>query len=244
MTLFNEGDSQLSLLIENSMERASLVLAAQSITDKLQNMAETLAKIEVSDVIPMIDSMKEQFGPEVAQRFEGVVSGKLREMSESLRTARDDIGNEIIRMEASVNGTPVSDMQMDGMDSAPAGDSDMEMDSDPVADAAAAAAPDASAAPAADAPTDAAPAGDDFSNLFGDAADTGPAGRARKEGVEHSGAKALRESTNPDALVRKLFAETVKKDNNAAFAVDHVAEYYEIDADDVIDIILESRKGR
>lgn len=239
MKLINEGKDRLSFLIESGMERASLVLAAQSITDSLQDMAEKLAKIEASDVMPMMDSMKENFGPEVAQRFEQTVSEKLRAMSEALRSARDEIGNEIIRMEASVNGQPVSDMQMDALN---------DETSDPeIGDMGA----DAADAPVAE-PMDDAAGGDpvgggedseqDFSSLFGDAPDA-PLGRARKESVELTGVEQLKESSNPDQLIVARFRSELRECRETATAARNVAEYFEIDLDDVVDVILGSREA-
>jgi hypothetical protein len=244
MTLINEGENSLKFLIESGMERASLVLAAQAITDQLQGMAEKLAKIESSDVMPMMDSMKANFGADVAQRFEATVTEKLREMSEALRSARDHIGNEIIRMEASVNGQPVSDMAMTGLVDEPS----EEEPAAPTDDAGMGDA-DMGAAPT-DAPADdagAAPGGEeDFSNLFADddAAQPTGVGRARKESVQTEGARALRESANPDALVFTTFSKEVRAGRATKDAVRIVSEHFEIDSDDVIDIILESRKAK
>jgi hypothetical protein len=240
MTLINEGENNLKFLIESGMERASLVLAAQSITDSLQVMAEKLAKIESSDVMPMMDSMKANFGADVAQRFESTVTEKLREMSEALRSARDHIGNEIIRMEASVNGQPVSDMAMTGMTDtptdepeAPADDADMGAPVDPAQDAGMG---DAPAAPEG---------GEDFSSLFGDdAPPQSGVGRDRKESVEKEGVRALSESANPDALVFAKFSKEVRSGRATKDAVRIVSEHFEIDSDDVVDIILESRKAK
>ena len=259
MKSMNETMSKLAFLIESGMERASLVLAAQAITDKLQQMAETLAKIEASDVMPMMDSMKANFGDDVASRFEATVTAKLRDLTEALRTARDEIGNEILRMEASVNGTPVSDMDMDG-------GSDMTDNSDMAMDQGAEA-PDEDTNPAMDpnVPIDpnapmpeeggdagAPPMGDEssskgeFDDLFKDAGiDGNSAGRPRKgsnESVSKSGANALRESANPDSLVVRKFIGAVGSGMTTPKAVKFVAEHFEIDADDVVDIVLESRK--
>jgi hypothetical protein len=242
MTLINEGENNLKFLIESGMERASLVLAAQSITDSLQVMAEKLAKIESSDVMPMMDSMKANFGADVAQRFEATVTEKLREMSEALRSARDHIGNEIIRMEASVNGQPVSDMEMTGLTDtpteepeAPADDAGMGAPADPAQDG---------SADMGDAAAPAPEGGEDFSSLFGDEPQQSGVGRERKEGVEKEGVRALSESANPDALVFAKFSKEVRSGRATKDAVRIVSEHFEIDSDDVVDIILESRKAK
>lgn len=239
MKNINEGATieGLAMLIESSMERAELVMASKSITDKLQDMAETLAKIEASDVMPMMDSMKENFGPQVAQNFESVVTQKLRELTESLRQAKDAIGNEILRMETSVNGGDASDMGM----------ADVIPPAEPAADAPAADAAPADAAPAANAgeaaddiegmPTDA-----EIDDMFADA-DGPPVGRVRKESVEHVGSNALRESADPDHLVLRSFARVLREGHSATKAANAVAAFYGIDVGDVVDIVRDSRKA-
>lgn len=228
----------LAFLIESSMERAELVMAAKSITDKLQAMAETLAKIEASDVMPMMDSMKENFGPQVAQKFETTVTAKLRALTETLRLAKDDIGTEIVRMEASVNGEPVSDMEM--------------ADEMPTPEADTLTAPEDAAAPA-DAPTGEddignVPSDEELESMFADAEgdDSGEdisAGRVRKESVEARGASVLRESANPDLVVMRTFARLIREGRDTVKAATGVAAFFGIDASDVVDIVRDYRKA-
>lgn len=255
-----KNSNGLAFLIESGMERAELVMAAKSITDKLQQMAESLAKIEASDVMPMMDSMKENFGLEVATKFEQTVSGKLREMTEALRDAKDHIGNEILRMEASVNGEPASDMQMDAM----SGD-----DAEAAADADAKDVGDETAMSDADLSgnegngdqsppqgeeqlpqdgdddqtggTDDPQATDELNNLF---ADNGASavGRARKESVETKGMKALRESADPDALIVETFRKVIRSGRTTNETVEAISRFFSIDVQDVVQIILDTRK--
>lgn len=231
----DESLKSLAFLIESGMEKAELVLAAQSITDKIQTMAENVAKMEASDLMPMLDSMKENFGPSVAQKFQQVVTAKIRDLTQALSSAKDEIGNEILRMEASVNGQPVSDMDMnDG-----AGDvgDDLSSDTD-IADAPEAPegddlAPEGQDAPADDQGTDV-PSDQDMSDIFKGAdsnADEGPLGRVHKESVTYTDRQIVRE-----------FVKTLSEGNGAADAARIVAEGFNIDLDDVIDIVIESRK--
>jgi hypothetical protein len=258
--------NSLKFLIESGMERASLVLNAQAITDKLQNMAESLAKIEAADVMPIMDSMKENFGVEVAQRFEQVVSDKLRELTESLRTARDAIGNEILRMEQSVNGDSSSDMGSDNPDMG--GDASNDMGSiDGSADdtdQASADAPadgegasidgsmpaDGEADQEAAHQDDGAEHSDEVPNHEADAAfddlfkkSGGPAGRPRRESKEYKGS-ALSETVVSDNAIRRKLVEFVKvKGLDIKEAVTAVSRFYQIDRDDVI-AVAKTRKAK
>ena len=185
-----EKQNRLSYLIESELEKAELVIAIKAITDKLQTMAESLVKIEADDLMPMLDSLKVAFGPQVAEQFNNVATSKLRELVENIRSATDGIGNEIIRLEKAVNGEPTNDMNMpnmggedvEGADEAPelAGG---EMDG----------APEAPEAPEGKTPElggeeGAAPAdlGDDSMK-----ADFSAAGRPRKESASKSGRRLV-----------------------------------------------------
>lgn len=103
-------------LIENTLERSELILAAQAITDKLQNMAENLAKIEANDIMPILDSLKTAFGAASADRFNEVASTQVHAVLDTLKTAKDGIGTEIARFESIVNGGSGNDMSLDTTD--------------------------------------------------------------------------------------------------------------------------------
>lgn len=236
--------NRLSFLIESGMERAELVLNAQSITDKLQKMAEDLAKIEASDIMQMMDSMKENFGADLAQSFEQIASEKLRALTEALRGAKDAIGDQIIRMEASVNGEPVNDMAM-GTSTSPETDMDAfggEEATGDVADAGEEPTLDDMAA-VADGAQEAGPEEDEevdheeeFDSLFKDDG-AAAAGREKRESVEHNGANALRESANPDLLVKQKVAQSFRSGVSIVESIKLAADYFEIDVNDVLDIV-------
>jgi hypothetical protein len=70
----------LAFLIESELERAEVVLAAKGITTKLQGMAEDLSTMEAKDIMPMLDSFRETFGPQAADQFSQVSTTKIREL--------------------------------------------------------------------------------------------------------------------------------------------------------------------
>jgi hypothetical protein len=166
----------LSKLLENDMEQAKQLLAAEDIMNKLQDMAEDLAKLHAQEIFPLVDEMKASFGPEAAQNFENVSQDALVNALNMVRKAKEDINTAILQVKGDI---PPNDMAM----AAPA----------PAAPMAPAPAP----APemGAEAPADSLLGG--MSDEFGgtDAAAgpmDEPLGRARKESRE--GGKALTET--------------------------------------------------
>jgi hypothetical protein len=176
----------MSTLLENDLEQAELVLAAQDMMHKLQNMAEDLAKMNAQDLFPLVDKMKAAFGQEGAHSFEASVQEVITQAMNTVRHAKDEMGNSIMRLEGKM---PANDMAADAsMDTG----ADMSVN------------PMAGADTGADAGGDAVDmAMDDFGGA--DAA-AGPAeeplGRARKESRE--GGKALNESIILEAAGQRL----------------------------------------
>jgi len=111
--------NNLSRLIETELEKAELVIASKAITDKLQDIAEDLAKMEADDIMPMGDSFRTAFGPQIAQQFSSVSTAKIRELVTAISDAKDAIGNEILRMEKAINGDATNDMAIEPMNSEP-----------------------------------------------------------------------------------------------------------------------------
>ncbi len=172
-------DNGLAYLIEDVMEKSEVVLAVQSITDKLQGIAEDLSTVEAKEVMPVLDSISSAFGPEISRKFNQVTTEKIRQLITAIQEAKSAIDVEIMRMKKGIEGGDMSDMGMD---------SDMDMDSDVDT------APDVDAEPEE---PDEMPAGknprmdippvDTEGNKEDD--DLGFAGRARKESARPRGKK-------------------------------------------------------
>lgn len=172
----------MATLLENDLEQAELVLAAQDMMHKLQNMAEDLAKMNAQDLFPLVDKMKAAFGQEAAHSFEESAQEAMSQAMNTVRRAKDEMGNSIMRLEGKV---PPNDM------SAGAG---MDTGADMTADVAAAPGADMGAVDAAM---------DDFGGADAASGPAGdPLGRAKKESVE--GGQALNESVILEAAGHKL----------------------------------------
>lgn len=155
--------SGMATLLENDLDQAELILAAQDMMHKLQNMAEDLAKMNAQDLFPLVDKMKAAFGQEGAHAFEASAQEVITQAMNAVRHAKDEMGNAIMRLEGKM---PANDM---AAGSAPdMGASDM-----------------ATSEPAMPAGGEVDAAMDDFGGA--DAAsgpEQEPLGRARKESVE------------------------------------------------------------
>lgn len=98
----------------NEIDRASAILAARSATDELQGMAEKAAKIEADTIMPILDSIRINFTPELAESFSTKASEALNTVLEALKEAKMVIGAEIDKMEAVMEGKPMpTDMDDD-----------------------------------------------------------------------------------------------------------------------------------
>lgn len=234
----------LAFLIESELEKAEVVLAAKSILEKLQGMAEDLAKVEANDIMPMLDGMRLTFGPELADAFNETTTAKLRQTTEAIKAAKDSIASEVAKLEGSVNGGLTNDMAMGAQDQdAPElGGDDMGLGDDAgLGDMGDMGGEGMGDDMGDDMGGEPAPEMGDMDAAFDDAAEqNSAAGRARKESVERN-VKALRESKNPDRLVFETFKRTLKEARNAVTAAKAVAEAFSIDLNDVIDIVKEGK---
>jgi hypothetical protein len=245
---YNTG---VARLIESELDKASVVLAAKDIVEKIGKMAQDLAKVNGDDIMPMMDSLKELFGPQMADSFQKIASEKLTAATTSLTQIKDALSAEVSKLEGVVDGNAGNDMaQFD--DAALAGDPAADLGADPLAaDPLADAGLDATGDVDADMDIAAAGAGDELDaaadeidDLFADDASAGAAGRPAKESVESKGAKALRESKDPDALILNSFRKAVREGYSPAKAARAVANVFGVDFADVVDIVRETRLGK
>lgn len=181
-----QSKTGLAYLIESELEKAEVVLAAKSIVDKLQKIAEDLAKVNGDEIMPIMEPLKAAFGPQMAEQFQSIVSEKINATVMAVSSAKDAISSEVGKFEGIMNGeTPGNDMSAMGDPAAAAPAPDMGgMDA-----AAPAIAPEMGAPVAPEAGVVDADAGLD--DAFG--ADTSSAaGRAKKESAAPRG-KAIKE---------------------------------------------------
>lgn len=95
---------------EQNLDQAETLLAAKDLSDQLQNMAEDAAKMSVDDLMPLVDTMKAQFGQEQANAFNTVVKQNLQTVLDSIIKAKDETDNAIMALQGGQTPAPTSDI--------------------------------------------------------------------------------------------------------------------------------------
>lgn len=103
----------LAYLIEDVLERSEVVIAAGEIVDQLQAIAEDLGKIQVDDIMPLMDKITTTFGQNVASQFNQVANDQISQLVTAVQGAKAALDNEIVRLKKGIEGGDVSDMGMD-----------------------------------------------------------------------------------------------------------------------------------
>jgi hypothetical protein len=209
------------ILKENEMDQAEIVLATKSVTDELQAMAEKLAKIEATSIMPLLDNIRLNFGPQYADQLSSDATTSLQAVLDAVKNAKDQIGKNINNMQQIITGEGVGNDMATNVgvpDEAPA-----EPEPEP-------------ARPAKPATPDL-PSDSDIDDAFSDS----PVGREAKESAFTRATNMLRESADPDQI---LLSETVRlsKKIGAKAAVMEVAKRFSVDAQDIVAIIKERTK--
>ena len=225
----------LSYLIESELEKAEVVLAAKSITDAIQKMAETAAKMEAEDIMPLNDPIRDHFGPEAAAAFATAATEKVRALVQALGDAKNGISDAIARMNGEMSGEPNNDLATMDAD-ADMGDGAAELPADGGEGEAEAPTDDAMAGlPSPDAAPAEAPKFDDDGT-----GSLKAAGRARKESAEPT--KPMLESVNPDRIVAQEYVGMIREGKTAAEAATVITESYGLSIDDLIEIVTSFKK--
>ena len=164
----------LRTLMEQDLDQAELVLAAKDMVDRLQKMAEDLASMQVEDLMPLTDAMRESFGTEQAEMFSQTADATLASALETIKATREGMDQAVMVLTG--EGAPMNDMM--GGEMPPAGDM-----GDPMAD------------PMGD--DMAVPAEDEFGGEEAAAGDEGePLGRIPKESLENAKKLLLQHAKN------------------------------------------------
>jgi hypothetical protein len=211
----------------SELEQAEVVLAAKSISEKLQSMAENVAKIEVNDLMPLGDTLRLAFGEQMADSFNKTTSEQLRQLLQYVSTAKVQIDNQILRFENIVNGNPDAgnDMAMNtGVDAnAPPNDMQDGVDVNEPKDSA----PEQGSDDGMFAPEDNADGGEPEPEQQ---APLPPEGRARKESFVYL-----------DKVILESFKRMLKEKVNPTRAVKYISERHGVELSEVVNIIKEAK---
>jgi len=100
---------------DQDLQQAQTLLAAKSMSDDLQTMAEKLAKMSVEDLMPLVDTMKEQFGQEIANGFNDTMKAAIDAVLNAATEAKETADNSILSMQqGQVPGAGATDIEAAG----------------------------------------------------------------------------------------------------------------------------------
>lgn len=137
------------MLKESEVQQAQVVLAAQDMVDKMQGMLEDVSELQFKELPALVDSIKNQVGPDQATQFNTDASAALTGLLQNIQSAKQQMDAAL----GVVTGQAPAGIADLGMTPAPAGMApDMGGETDELGDldaAAADAAADIEAEPAA-----------------------------------------------------------------------------------------------
>ena len=82
-------------LDDDSIDEAKVVIAAQELGDSLQKMIENVAKMQVQDLIPIADAMKEEIGDEQAKIFADSADQTLSELLSQMKSSKEQLDSAL-----------------------------------------------------------------------------------------------------------------------------------------------------
>ena len=115
-----------SFVMEDELEQAEVMLAAQELVDEMQKMVEDVAEMQVQKLMPIVDAMKEQVGFEQAEAYNSATDAALGALLDQMKVAKESIENATLTARGKAPAAPTpTDMAAD-----PEAPSDMDVDVD------------------------------------------------------------------------------------------------------------------
>jgi hypothetical protein len=114
-----------SVVMEDELDQAEVMLAAQELVDDLQKMVEGIAEMQVQKLMPIVDAMKEQVGFEQAEAYNAAADAALGALLDQMKVAKESVENATLTARGKAPAAPApTDMGTD----APEGDMDVDID--------------------------------------------------------------------------------------------------------------------
>ena len=129
-------------LMEGELGKSEAILAAKDMVDSLQDMVEKVSKMQVEQLPALIDTIRDQMGPQNADQFKNSMGQLLTDLASTLSQARETAdtsarqlaGEEVGAM--GIGGMPGEMPLPGGPESMPPSDIDTDIDSFAASDAA------------------------------------------------------------------------------------------------------------
>ena len=125
------AESQLAEDIDPNSEelaKATLILNAKTMSGKVQDMAEDTAKLGVNELMPLVDSMRTQFGVDAASGFNDTVKAALDNLLNVTTETKETIDAAITTLQGGGVPAAKSDIEQAGSPEAPPDDTDISAD--------------------------------------------------------------------------------------------------------------------
>jgi len=112
-----------SVVMEDELDTAEVLLAANELVDELQGMVEDVAEMQVQKLMPIVDAMKEQISFEIAEQYNSSADAALAALLDQMKAAKEAMENATLAAQGKQpNMTAPTDMGAD--------DAEMDMDVD------------------------------------------------------------------------------------------------------------------
>lgn len=90
-------------MADTQIDKAVVTLAAQDIVTKFNKQIEGILNLEVDEVMPLVDSIRTEFGPEKAEAFSTTCSEIFSAMKEGLLAAKLSLGGGVDALSSEVS---------------------------------------------------------------------------------------------------------------------------------------------
>jgi len=107
------------------LAQAELILVAKNMVEKLQGMAEDVAKMTTDDLMPLAEKLKVSFGQDMGNQFNDAADAALQTLLTAIKTGKDELSNAvgILTGEAPAGGDMGAEPSLEPVDDeAPEGD--------------------------------------------------------------------------------------------------------------------------
>lgn len=103
-------------LDDGGLEQAEVVIAAKAMNKKLQDMIEDVADMLGSDMITLVNEMKQRFGDASGEQYAQVVKGALEAAIDTLTSSKDSLDSAITSLTSGEAPMGMTDIDAAGAD--------------------------------------------------------------------------------------------------------------------------------
>jgi len=82
-------ENESRFITESEMAKSEAILAAKDIVDSLQDMLEKVSKVQNEQMPALVDTIRDQIGPQEAEQFKSAIAPVLTSLYEALSSGRE-----------------------------------------------------------------------------------------------------------------------------------------------------------